>query len=74
MLKWTKDEPDICGWYWLKHPEIMDGKPQVVEIYDQVFADGTSRLCFCDENTSFVLEQISDAEWAGPIPEPTEDK
>ncbi len=61
MFVWTKDKPVKPGWYWMRD---TDNSPTHIE-YIREYA---KRLCILN----WAIPD--DAEWAGPIPLPSENK
>ena len=57
MLEWTREEPTVPGWYWIKPRAHQD--PEVVKLW------GDGSLDWYDEPDRWY-------QFAGPIPEPTD--
>jgi len=70
-LVWTEDLPAKPGWYWLRLPNSKD---EVVRVW--CASDGCTYIGWpsYEEPTCLDDEDFADAEWSGPIPEPSEPK
>ena len=73
-LTWTTQRPTVPGWYWLDWFEV---KPQVVLVtirpsdsYSTVWFNGTE----ISETVEVIHKDWESTRWAGPIPEPGEEK
>lgn len=67
MLKWTKEKPTICDFYWYRSE---GGSIEIGIIYEDIM--GSLAIHFAGEKHPHELRFV-DGEWAGPIPEPMED-
>ena len=63
-LRWTHESPKVAGKYWWR----PSGK-KIGRIRDMFVRNG--EVGFLDRNDRFIKD-ISDGEWAGPIPAPIE--
>jgi hypothetical protein len=74
-LQWTDEPPEEEGWYWLKDDEMSPLSPRIVEVE---YSTIDQELIVSDpiDGTGIQrgLHEYSDAQWAGPIPEPKPNK
>jgi hypothetical protein len=73
-MKWTSEVPQEEGWYWLrvdgKHVGVTRVRPIMENETGLYAAIRTRRLVPVNFNHDREMEGT---EWAGPIPEPTEE-
>ena len=65
-MKWTSEPPKKDGWYWLKANHFY-----LQCVWFEMFATGP-RISVCGTDVYYYLHDFSNAQWAGPIPEPEE--
>lgn len=63
-LIWTTDQPTKPGWYWQRRPHFKGEGAHIVQVRNYV-----GKLCIMNWEIP-----NKDVEWAGPIPEPLEEK
>lgn len=68
-LTWTDEPPSEAGWYWMRNRALKFG-PKVVQVARPY--RGSDDLAFYDQRSWNDLRRHTDAQWAGPIPEPSE--
>jgi hypothetical protein len=62
-LVWTKEKPKVAGWFWMRRGSITG-----VRVF--TFRDG--KYCMVGFWGDAIENMPEEAEWAGPIPSPTE--
>lgn len=67
-LRWTSEPPTVPGWYWQRGGESEE--PRVVPVVWCRADSGEMELRICCR----PYTPLSRYEWAGPIPEPQEEK
>lgn len=70
-MKWTDKPPTKPGWYWLCIPP--HGIPQIVQVEHSEYFCCLVVWFAGNECEEPLRKQPSSAQWAGPIPEPTEE-
>jgi hypothetical protein len=70
-MKWTKRQPKVSGYYWLKQPQRDGGYyiPTVVKVKisdDPEWPEATYSSCNYELDSDFHPAAL----WAGPIPPP----
>ena len=67
-LTWTNKPPKRPGWYWCRDAK---GKIRLHQLENFV---GGPRLFVCGISKHIFPDELTDRQWAGPIPEPREPK
>ena len=65
-MKWTSEVPQEDGWYWLKANHFY----QCVLFEYHTPKRGGPTILVCGTEADFHMHDFSNAQWAGPIPEP----
>lgn len=68
-LQWTTEKPTEPGWYWRKQGYC---EPIIVKVTDRNF--GRSEKCLAVDGETREYFLTCNAQWAGPISKPMEDK
>lgn len=64
-MQWSKQLPTAEGYYWFRD----DDGEEVASVYKE---GGLLRVRLClDYHVSYLVTNLRDAEWAGPIDRPT---
>ena len=66
-LEWTDKPPTMPGWYWVR----WQNRIEIIYVYDH---KGELACQWIGDDCAYFVEGEKDVEqWAGPIPEPTEE-
>lgn len=66
-LRWTEEKPTVEGWYWWKRGRYQE----LVEVRER-FVKGELWMTDSEQEDGWLrLDKAYEAQWAGPIPQPS---
>ena len=72
MLEWTKEPPTESGEYLCRRDANPEGSRKAIMVGRVLVVEGEPLWVFNGSSLAGHVNSYSDAEWAGPIPEPKE--